>query len=90
MVKITETLIPAYSKARPCRARRAFRGVTIHETGNYGRGSGAKNHSLYKTVNGGWNSVESYHYVVDDKEAFRLVPESEITWHAGKNCPYIQ
>lgn len=83
MVKITETLIPAYSKARPCRPRRAFRGVTIHETGNYGKGSGAKNHSLYKTVNGGWNSVESYHYVVDDKEAFRLVPESEITWHAG-------
>lgn len=83
MVKITETLIPANSKARPCRKRRAFKGVTIHETGNYNKGAGAKNHSLYKTVNGGWNDVESYHYVVDDKEAYRLVPESEITWHAG-------
>lgn len=83
MVKITETLIPANSKARPCRSLRAFKGVTIHETDNYNKGAGAKNHSLYKTVNGGWNSVESYHYVVDDKEAYRLVPENEITWHAG-------
>ena len=83
MVKIIETLIPANTNARPCLPLLGFIGVTIHETGNRNNGAGAKNHSIYKTVNGGWNAEESYHYVVDDKEAYRLVPEGETTWQSG-------
>ena len=31
----------------------------------------------------GKNSTASYHYVVDDKEIYRLLPDNEVAWHAG-------
>lgn len=83
MINITEKLIRKGTPAREGRARRKFRGVTIHETGNYSKGAGAYNHMLYQTVNGGQNQYVSYHYVLDDRTCYRLVPENEVSWHAG-------
>ncbi|MFV0394033.1 MAG: N-acetylmuramoyl-L-alanine amidase, partial [Coprobacillaceae bacterium] len=83
MIKVIESLIPLGTAARPGIKRNGYLGITIHNTDNFNVGANAKAHMLYQTVNGGQNQEVSYHYVVDDKEAYRLVPESEITWHAG-------
>ncbi len=82
-MNITEKLIGAGLPARPGIKLRKLTGITVHETGNTAPGANAKNHMLYQTVNGGQNAQVSYHYVVDDKEAYRLIPENEVAWHAG-------
>ena len=56
--------------------------ITIHNTANTGVGADAENHALYMQ-GGGKNSTASYHYVVDDKEIYRLLPDKEVAWHAG-------
>ena len=56
--------------------------ITIHNTANTGVGSDAENHAIYMQGSGK-NSTASYHYVVDDKEIYRLLPDSEVAWHAG-------
>lgn len=81
MPNVKQTLIPI-SAARSGRKISGFKGVTIHETGNFSVGSNASNHSKY--MNGAGNKQQvSYQYVVDDKEAYLLIPENEIAWHAG-------
>lgn len=82
-MNIITTLIPNQTKARPGTKLKRFRGVTIHETDNYRLGANAYSHSQYMTVNGGFNEYRSYHYVVDDKEAYLLIPEDEMAYHAG-------
>lgn len=82
MVKVITHYIPK-SAARPCRKLTRFSGVTIHETGNRSKGANAAAHDRYLHVNGGMNKQVSYHLVVDDKEAYNLIPYNEIAWHAG-------
>lgn len=82
MIKITEMLAPAGSKCRPGRLRTGFVGVSIHNTGNASPGSGAQNHGLY-LQGGGAKVAASWHYAVDEAEAVRSIPESEIAYHAG-------
>lgn len=82
MLKINEHILPL-SKARSGKKLRKFSGVTIHETGNPSKGSDAAAHDKYLHINGGKNYQVSYHYVVDDKQAFHLIPNNEVAWHAG-------
>ena len=82
MVKLTEIFIRKGTAARPGRAM-SPKFITIHNTANTGTGAGARSHASYMSVNGGQNKSVSYHYVVDDSEIIRLIPDSEIAWHAG-------
>ena len=56
--------------------------ITIHNTANTKVGANAENHAIYMHGSGK-NSTASYHYVVDDKEIYRLLPDNEVAWHAG-------
>lgn len=82
MFEIKEKLIPI-GKDRPGKLKK-FIGVCIHDTGNTSKGAGAKSHANYETLNkDAQNNYVSYHYVVDDSECYRLVPEDERAWHSG-------
>ena len=82
MVKLTEIFIRKGTAVRPGKAM-APKFITIHNTANTGKGAGARSHASYMAVNGGQNKSVSYHYVVDDSEIIRLIPDTEIAWHAG-------
>ena len=56
--------------------------ITIHNTGNPKAGADAETHAIYMQGSGK-DSTASYHYVVDDKEIYRLLPDNEVAWHAG-------
>lgn len=79
MVEITKSYIPAGTPARPGYPMDPT-GVTIHNTGS---SASAKNHMLYMTQNGGFNSTTSYHFVIDDVDCYQLLPITENAWHAG-------
>ena len=79
MLKITEQYIPKGNKNRPAHPM-SPKYITIHDTGNASKGSGAKNHAIY--AGRGVNEV-GYHFVVDDKNIYQLLPLTENAWHAG-------
>ena len=56
--------------------------ITLHNTANTDVGANAERHAIYMQGSGK-NSTASYHYVVDDKEIYRLLPDNEVAWHAG-------
>lgn len=78
-VTITKSHIPAGTAARPGYSMTPI-GVTIHNTGS---SASAYNHMLYMTKNGGYNQSTSYHYVIDEKDCYELIPPTENAWHAG-------
>lgn len=80
-VPVRRSLMPV-GKSRPATKRSGLLGVTIHNTGNYSVGANAEMHRRYQHGSGADNYT-SYHYVVDDKEIIQLIPEDEISWHAG-------
>lgn len=53
--------------------------ITIHQTGNFGRGSGARNHASY--INNG--SLATWHYTVDSNEVVQHYNDNVQCWHAG-------
>jgi hypothetical protein len=57
--------------------------VTIHETGNTSRGSGARNHANYLKGDTAAGLPVSWHYTTDDTETYQHVPETEDAFHAG-------
>lgn len=79
---ILEEILPV-CPARCGKKLRKFTGVTIHETANPDPTATAKNHMIYMRDNGGKNKEVSYHYVVDDAQAYHLIPNDEVAWHAG-------
>nr|WP_122011737.1 N-acetylmuramoyl-L-alanine amidase [Maliibacterium massiliense] len=78
----TRTCLSPISAARGGQKLRAFRGVTIHNTGNPGAGAGADNHAAY-LQGSGQHKTASWHYAVDDKAITQSIPEDEVAWHAG-------
>ena len=56
--------------------------ITLHNTANTDVGANAERHAIYMQGSGK-DSTASYHYVVDDKEIYRLLPDNEVAWHAG-------
>lgn len=84
-VKITKDFVPVDGKYRSGKKLRKFKGITIHETGNFNKNSNAKSHNTYfhNLVKNKKNSAISYHYFVDDKEAFLELPTDEVAWTCG-------
>lgn len=80
-MNITQMFIPQNTKARPQKSLN-FKGITIHNTGNYSNGAGALNHGKYMQGSGS-NNLVSWHYTVDDTNIVQHLPENEIGWHAG-------
>ena len=80
-MNIKQKFIPGGSVARSGYLL-APRYITIHNTANTSRGANAASHATY-LQNSGKNSSVSYHYVVDDKEVYQLLPDNEVAWHAG-------
>ena len=53
-----------------------------HDTGNRTRGANAAMHMRY-LFNGAEGQQLGYHFAVDDREAYQMIPVNEIAWHAG-------
>lgn len=80
-MEIKKAFIAENTKAR-CGYSLVPRYITIHNTANTAATATAKAHAQY--MNGsGKNKEVSYHYVVDDKEIYQLIPDNEVAWHAG-------
>lgn len=77
MVSITQDFIPKGRVNRPGK-KNPCEYITIHETGNYGKGAGAKNHASYVK-----SAKDSWHYTVDDHEIYQHIPDMESAYHAG-------
>lgn len=53
-----------------------------HDTGNRSVGAGAARHKNY-LHEGAEGQLLSYHFTVDDKEAWQMIPVNEVAWHGG-------
>lgn len=73
-------LIPKTAKGRRPQLKMTPRYITIHSTGN--PRSTAKNEAD-NVCNNSPNAEVSFHVVVDDKQAYQVMPFSEVAWHAG-------
>ena len=80
-MNIKQKFIPAGSVARSGYLL-SPRYITLHNTANTSKGANAASHANY-LQNSGKNVSTSYHYVVDDKEIYQLLPDNEVAWHAG-------
>ena len=81
---IKENIIPSGKSNRPGIKLKAGKPewLTIHETGNTSRGANARMHNTF-LLNGGGSANVSFHYVVDDHEVYKNLPDNEVAWHAG-------
>ena len=93
MVRIIEEFVPRLSDGRYPRTNRGTNpvtGITIHDTGNRGRGANALSHSRLQLRGGMPNN--SWHATVDDKEVRVNYPDTARCWHAanatGNNNDY--
>lgn len=61
--------------------------ITWHDTGNPRAGANARMHRnwLHQGAPDGQGRRQdlSFHFVVDDREAYQLIPLNEVAWHAG-------
>lgn len=79
-LEITDSLLPENSPLRTGRNRK-IKYVVIHETANHAPTADAQSHSKY-LLSGGDGST-AWHYTVDDKSAYRHIPDNEVAYHAG-------
>ena len=56
--------------------------ITVHNTANTNKGADAEMHSRYQHNGSGGRQV-SWHYTVDDKEAWQTLEDNQQGWHAG-------
>lgn len=89
MVNIIQDFIPAGRRNRPGK-QNALKYVTIHNTGNNGKGAGAKNHAAYIKGDDACNLPASWHYTVDDSVIYQHLPDKETAYHAGDNVGNTQ
>lgn len=80
-MEIITMMLPPGSLGRP-QTKLAFRGVTIHNTGNPSPGANALANVQYMLENA-HTMYNSWHYTVDDHEIIRSVPEDEEAYHTG-------
>lgn len=79
-IPVHTQLIEEKTQARPGTKRR-IKYIVIHETDNKAKGTGAKNHAEFLSVNN--TKSTSWHYTVDDKEIYHHIPDNEIAHHAA-------
>ena len=80
-VKITEDIIPISHAGRPGTTRKSTNYITIHNTGMAHPQSTAE--YLNKYIHTDTTREASWHFSVDDKEAYQHLPLTEVGWHAG-------
>ncbi len=78
-VPVKNAILSRSKDARPCNLRNIHY-IVIHETGNFAKGVGAKNHAMYLNRS---NDTTSWHYTVDDKEIYHHIPDNEVAYHAA-------
>lgn len=59
--------------------------VTVHETGNTNTNATAAAEASFVNQGGGPGNV-SYHFAVDEKEAWQMLKLNRVGWHAGDGC----
>ncbi|MCQ2818213.1 MAG: N-acetylmuramoyl-L-alanine amidase [archaeon] len=65
---------------RPYLMKTSTQFITIHDTGNDGKGANAHAHAEYVTT----SQVEaSWHFTIDDNEIYQHMPIDEVAYHAG-------
>lgn len=79
-VMVNTQLISEGTSARPG-TKRKIEYVIIHETDNFAKGTGAKNHAEYLSKNN--TDATSWHYTVDDKEIYHHIPDNEVANHSA-------
>jgi len=77
-IKVREMLLTNHN--RPGKKIIKLKGIVIHWTGNKGRGANALANRNY--FNNTRNAV-SAHYIVDDRNIIRCIPDEEIAYHVG-------
>lgn len=77
---VTTSFVPEGMHCRPG-IDREIRYIVIHETGNPAQGADAAAHSRFLSSDAG--NQTSWHYTVDDHEAYHHIPDDEVAWHAG-------
>ena len=80
MVNIVEMLLTNHN--RPKKKLIKLKGLVIHYTANTNKGANAVANRNY--FNNTTNSC-SAHYIIDDKQIIRCVPDSEVAYHCGAN-----
>lgn len=78
-IPVYTDLIAAYMRARP-NTKRMITYIVIHETDNFEKGVGAKNHATYLKYNN--DSSTSWHYTVDNHAMYHHIPDDEVAHHA--------
>ena len=81
-IKIINDFIPLGRRNRPGRVN-SMKFITIHNTGNTSRGSGAKNHASFIKSDAAANVPVSWHYTTDEKDIIQHLPDNESAFHAG-------
>lgn len=76
-LKINKMLVPKNKHSIKCPFSMTPKWVVVHNTWNT---APARSEALYMLGN---NNNTSFHYVVDEKEAYQLIEETRNAWHAG-------
>ena len=82
MLNIIQDFIPKGRLNRPGRIN-PMKFITIHNTGNAGRGANAKAHANYIKSDAAAERPASWHYTVDEFGAYQHLPDNEDAFHAG-------
>lgn len=76
-MNIRQMLVSSSKYSIKCPYAMSPKYITVHNTAN---DASANNEASYHNNN---NNEVSFHYVVDDKEAIQVIPESRNAWHCG-------
>ena len=61
--------------------KRKIKYIVLHETDNFYKNTGAKNHANYLSYTN--KTSTSWHYTVDDSEIYHHIPDNEVAFHAS-------
>ncbi len=79
-MEIIKDLIKEGSKNRP-QSKNSCKYITVHDTGNKGKGANAAAHAKYiKTI----KDLTSWHYTVDDSGIYQHIPDEEKSYHTSE------
>ena len=83
-MEIIQQIIPISSTVRPGKKYPKYY-ICIHETDNTDKGANAKAHAdlLMRKAKENDGYYVSYHYAVDDKYVYQMIPWNENAYHAG-------
>lgn len=85
-MKIKQQLVPNRLAGRvTSKGTNGRKWITIHDTGNLGRGADAQVHANLQSR--GNPRKASWHYQSDDKQVIQSFLDTARCWHAGKKLP---